>query len=82
MFGNTGSQPGEPVWRNSPAICALADGERHLGHVMKLGGRWQAFDATHFNNDSNGFQVLGTFVSLSAAKEAVSESVGYLTGRN
>ena len=64
----------EPAWRDSTLICALADGERHLGHVLKIGGRWHAFDATHFNDESNGFRLLGSFASLSAAKEAVNQS--------
>jgi hypothetical protein len=64
------------AWRNSNAVCALADGERHLGHVLKVGRHWYAFDATHFNEELNGFRTLGSFVSLSAAKDAVSESAG------
>jgi len=65
-----------PAWRNSKAICALADGERHLGHALKIGGRWHAFDATQFNDESNGFRLVGTFASLSAAKEAIEHSLG------
>ena len=60
-----------PAWRNSNSICALADGERHMGHVLKIGGRWHAFDGMHFNEESNGFRSLGSFASLTAAKEAV-----------
>jgi hypothetical protein len=71
---NQGLHLVEPAWRNSTSICALADGERHLGHVLKIGGRWHAFDATHFNDESNGFRLLGSFASLSAAKEAVNQS--------
>jgi hypothetical protein len=40
------------AWRHSASICALADGERHLGHIVQIGGRWYAFDATHFNEGS------------------------------
>jgi hypothetical protein len=67
---NTDSQ-GTPAWRNSPEICALADGERHLGHIVRIGGRWYAFDATHFNESSDGFRGLGSFACISSAKEAV-----------
>jgi hypothetical protein len=63
-----------PVWRDSAEICALADEERHLGHILRVGGRWHAFDATHFNEESNGFRRLGSFASKSAAKEAVERS--------
>jgi hypothetical protein len=59
------------AWRNSESICALADGERHLGHVLKIGERWYAFDATHPNEESNGFRQLGSFASIASAKEAV-----------
>lgn len=62
---------GTSAWRNSPEICALADGERHLGHIVQIGGRWHAFDATHFNESADGFRGLGSFASLSSAKEAV-----------
>jgi len=44
-----------PAWRNSTAICALAGGERHLGHILKIGERWYAFDGTHSDEESNGF---------------------------
>jgi hypothetical protein len=64
----------KPVWRNSHSVCALADDERHLGHVLKVGGRWHAFDATHFNEELNGFRFLGSFASLAAGKEAVGQS--------
>jgi hypothetical protein len=68
----------EPAWRDSISVCALADGERHLGHVLTIGGRWHAFDATHFNEECNGFRFLGSYASLSAAKEAVSQSSGHM----
>jgi hypothetical protein len=64
-----------PVWRTSRTICALADGERHLGHTISIDGRWHAFDATHSNDESNGFRWLGTFASMAAAKEAVEQSL-------
>jgi hypothetical protein len=64
------------VWRNSSEICALADGERHLGHILQIGGRWYAFDATHFNDDLDGFRTLGSFANIHAAKQAVEASSG------
>lgn len=65
-----------PSWRNSSEICALADGERHLGHILQIGGRWYAFDATHSNEDGDGFLNLGSFAGISSAKEAVELSSG------
>lgn len=62
---------GTVAWRNSTEICALADGERHLGHIVQIGGRWYAFDATHFNDSADGFRGLGSFASITPAKEAV-----------
>jgi hypothetical protein len=74
MSENSRIQQDDRVWRNSNLICALDDGERHLGHVLKVGRHWYAFDATHFNEESNGFRTLGSFASLSAAKDAVGQS--------
>ena len=64
------------TWRNSTDICALADGERHLGHILLIGGRWFAFDATHLNEGMNGFRELGSFASQGPAREAVELSSG------
>jgi hypothetical protein len=58
-------------WRNSAEICALADGERHLGHIVAIGNNWHAYDATHSNDEGNGFRPLGKFASITAAKAAV-----------
>jgi len=71
MKSNPATPPAVAAWRDSIAICALADGERHLGHILKIGERWYAFDATHFNEESNGFRSLGSFASVASAKEAV-----------
>jgi hypothetical protein len=67
---------GAPAWRISAHICALSDGERHLGHVVKEGLRWHAWDATHSNETGDGFLNLGNFVSLESAKNAVEQSCG------
>ncbi|HVY91147.1 MAG TPA: hypothetical protein VHA14_00305 [Bryobacteraceae bacterium] len=67
---------GAPAWRTSAHICALADGERHLGHIVKMGMRWHAYDATHSNETGDGFLCLGNFVSMESAKEAVEQSCG------
>ena len=60
-----------PEWRNSASICALADGERHYGHIVKIDGRWYAFDATHPDAESSGFRRLGSYASIRSAKQAV-----------
>jgi hypothetical protein len=74
---NTNTKLQAAVWRNSVDICALADGERHLGHVLQIGGRWYAFDATQFNNESDGFRNLGSYADVVSAKEAVERSTSH-----
>ena len=63
-----------PEWRNSGSICALADVERHYGHIAKIDGRWYAFDATHSDDEGTGFRRLGSYASISSAKQAVERS--------
>ena len=63
-----------PVWRNSEDVCELADDERHLGHALRT-DQWQAYDATKLNVTENGFRYLGSFVSSSAARNAIDTSV-------
>ena len=75
MNKQSGSNPAAALaWRISGQICALSDGERHVGHLVKIGGRWHAYDAMHSNETRDGFRNLGTFVSLDSAKEAVEQS--------
>jgi hypothetical protein len=62
------------VWQDSDHICALSDGERHVGHIVKIGGRWHAFDAMHSNEAGDGFRSLGTFASAAPAREAVEQT--------
>jgi hypothetical protein len=62
-------------WRDSNNVCALSDGDRHLGHVVLKARRWNAFDATHLDDKRNGFRYLGAFASLNHAKAAVDSSV-------
>jgi hypothetical protein len=61
------------AWRHSAHICALSDGERHVGHIVKIGGRWHAFDAMHSNDNGDGFRSLGSYASESTAKDAVEQ---------
>jgi hypothetical protein len=65
---------GSPVWSNSGDICALSDGERHLGHIV-LANRWQAFDATKLNDSGDGYRYIGAFGGKREAKAAVESSV-------
>ena len=64
-----------PVWRESPDICALSDSERHLGHAIRAGAHWIAYDAIHVNSSNGGFRVIGTFDTVAAAKEAIENTV-------
>jgi hypothetical protein len=64
-----------PAWRDSYSICALADSERHLGHAVRVGEYWIAYDAIHFNPANDGFRIIGTFGSIEDAKEAIESSV-------
>ncbi len=59
------------TWCNSSSVCSLADGERHLGHVVKASNQWFAFDATHINDSGTGFRFLGCYASVDAARRAV-----------
>jgi len=64
-----------PLWRDSHNICALADSERHLGHAVRVGEYWIAYDAIHFNPANDGFRIIGTFRTIDQAKEAIESSV-------
>src|SRR5580658_5823720 len=64
-----------PGWSCSNNVCALSDGDRHLGHVVLKARQWNAFDATHLDEKRNGFRYLGTFPSLNLAKAAVELSI-------
>lgn len=74
MAGNLNSGAGAPLWRDGEDLCALADGDRHLGHIVN-DGEWHAFDAIHPNHASHGFRHLGTFGSMDEAKAAVERAV-------
>jgi hypothetical protein len=49
----------EGKWRDSRSICCLADAERHLGHIVRAGSCWLAFDATHGNESAKRAVELG-----------------------
>jgi hypothetical protein len=57
-------------WEESASVLALCDSERHLAHIVKLGDAWMAIDATHSNDSSDGFRVLGVYAELRHAKAA------------
>lgn len=73
MSWNEIASVGMAVWRDAEDICALADNDRHLGHIVN-DGKWHAFDAVH-PSDSDGFRHLGMFASANDAKAAVERSV-------
>ena len=56
------------TWLYSDRICALADGDRHLGHLIRK-ERWYAYDATRVDEASRGFKCLGAFSDLISAKQ-------------
>lgn len=75
MHLNIGLNPVATLaWRTSSHICALSDGERHIGHVVRIGGCWHAYDAMHSNETGDGFLTLGTFAAVEAAQQAVEQS--------
>ena len=61
-------------WQDSDVVCALADSDRHLGHLINR-GEWYAYDATHVDEDSQTFKCLGTFPDLASAKRMVELAV-------
>lgn len=65
-----------PGWRESADVCALADSERHLGHAVRAGKVWIAYDGMHINPAGDGFRVIGTFETMAAAKQAIEENAG------
>ena len=74
MLGSEDAMTGMPVWRDAEDFCTLADGERHLGHIVYT-GEWEAFDAIHPNDSGNGFRELGAFPTVFLAKMAVVQAV-------
>ena len=52
-------------------VCALADSERHLGHIFKVESLWVAFDGTRLAENGVGFRIIGAFPDVDSAKTAV-----------
>jgi len=65
-----------PSWRDSAVISALADSERHLGHIV-LTDKYHAYDATHADASSTNFLYLGAFTDRESAKLAVEAATGW-----
>jgi hypothetical protein len=63
------------IWYETPNTCALADSERHLAHALKTERGWIAYDGTNSNPEGNGFNELGTFTDIRAAKAAIEEAL-------
>jgi hypothetical protein len=61
------------TWSESKNFCALSDEDRHLGHIVRAGEGWLAFDATHLNEQGSWFLSLGFYPEITVAKEAVEE---------
>jgi hypothetical protein len=73
-MSNVHQGAGQREWRNSEFICAFADAERHLGHLVKM-EQWHAYDATHSDDPSGGIHYLGEFADVAAAKQVVELAV-------
>ena len=58
-------------WQTSENVCAFANSERHLGHILKVESVWVAFDGTRLGENGMGFRVIGTFPDVDSAKIAV-----------
>lgn len=63
------------TWYLGSDVCALSDSERHLGHAVKEGDFWTAYDAIHPDPLRNGFLTLGRFRNIVGAIEAIQSSV-------
>jgi hypothetical protein len=60
-----------PFWRIGEDVCALADSERHLGHILRIESQWIAYDGTCLGENDIGFRLIGVFPDLKSAKIAV-----------
>ena len=74
MDNISGAAP-TPIWNDAKDISALADSERHLGHIVRTANGWAAYDATHAAESGNGFRLLGLFESRQEAKFAVESHI-------
>ena len=74
MLGSESTMTGMPVWCDAEDFCTLADGERHLGHIVYT-GEWEAYDGTRPNDTGDGFRELGAFQTVALAKMAVEQAV-------
>jgi hypothetical protein len=52
-------------------VCAFADSERHLGHIVKVESLWIGFDGTRLAENNVGFRIIGAFPDIDSAKLAV-----------
>lgn len=62
-------------WQDAGTVCALSTEERHLGHVMRKGRLWHAYDGTHADETSQDFRCIGVFSDLTTAKQMVELAV-------
>jgi hypothetical protein len=62
-------------WQDAENMAALTNSERHLGHAIREGGGWAAYDATHAAEAGNGCRYLGLYGSLEEARFAIESSV-------
>src|ERR1700679_1059803 len=74
MLGGESAITGMPVGCDAEDFRTIADGDRHLGHIVYT-GEWEAFDAIHPNKGGNGFKESGTFPRVCLARTAVETAV-------
>jgi hypothetical protein len=60
-----------PCWQIDDNVCALADFERHLGHILRVESQWIAYDGTCLAETGVGFRLIGIFPDMKSAKIAV-----------
>jgi hypothetical protein len=58
-------------WRMGRRVCAFADHERHLGHILLCESQWLAFDGTRLGESGIGFRLIGVFPDINSARIAV-----------
>jgi hypothetical protein len=64
-----------PRWLIFPHVSAFCTSVRHLGHIVRHGRQWHAFDTTRPHNDGTFPKIVGTFYNARKARAAVEMSV-------
>ncbi|MDP9054794.1 MAG: hypothetical protein M3N93_10925 [Acidobacteriota bacterium] len=62
-------------WVPGCDIWCLNDAERYLGHVVRTGRKWLAYDATGTNEKGDNFRLVGEFAEMAQAREALERAI-------